>query len=61
MELSEESIAEFANIWKEQFGETLSRDRADMEAKLLLEFYYELSRPLPSEKEEKASHRKIVS
>ena len=60
MELSEESIAEFAKIWKEQFGETLTRDRAEMEAKLLLDFYWELSRPLPSEREESASRRKIV-
>lgn len=60
MELSEESIAEFAKIWKEQFGETLSRDRAEMEAKLLLDFYWELSRPLSSEKKDDTSRRKIV-
>lgn len=57
MELSEESIAEFAKIWKEQFGEVLTRDRTEMEAKLLLDFYWELSRPLPREK---ASRSKIV-
>lgn len=60
MELSEESIAEFAKIWKEQFGETLSRDHAAMEAERLLEFYYELSRPLPREKKEEHSRRKVV-
>lgn len=60
MELSEKSIAEFPKIWKEQFGETLTMDQAKMEGERLLEFYYELSRPLPSEKKEKTSRRKIV-
>lgn len=39
MDLSEESIQEFIEIYKQEFGEELSRDNAEDMAKKLLSLY----------------------
>jgi len=48
MELTEEDIREFAAIWKEEFGDSLSPADARHEASLLMELYSLLARPLPA-------------
>jgi hypothetical protein len=49
MELDERDINEFAEIWKQEFDEGLSAEEARHRASQLLELFWLLSRPLPSE------------
>ncbi len=49
MHLDEASLREFAEIWQEEFGETLSRDEARRQASRILELYALLYRPTPEE------------
>lgn len=43
MELTEEDIASFIAMWKEEFGDTLAPDVARQEAQRLLDFFAALS------------------
>ena len=56
MELNDEEIREFADIWKKEFNEDLTPDKARYNASRLLELFWLLTRPLPSETSE-ASHK----
>lgn len=49
MHLDEASLREFAEIWRQEFGETLSLDEARHHASRLLELYALLYRPTPEE------------
>jgi hypothetical protein len=49
MHLDEASLREFAEIWQEEFGETLSMDEARRQASRLLELYALLYRSTPEE------------
>lgn len=49
MHLDEASLREFAEIWQEEFGETISLDEARHQASRLLELYALLYRPTPEE------------
>jgi hypothetical protein len=50
MYLEDEDIREFSELWKKEFSETLSPDKARHHASLLLELYGLLARPLPEER-----------
>ena len=52
MAIREKDIREFMEIWKNDFGYELSMDDARAKASLLIHFYLELSKPLPSEMDE---------
>lgn len=52
MELSDEDIRAFADIWQSTFGETLTPDQARTEARRLLDFYAALAEALPDEEVE---------
>lgn len=52
MELTDDDIRAFADIWETQFGEKLTADQARTEAQRLLEFYAALAEPLPAEEED---------
>lgn len=39
MQLSNEALAEFVELWRQEFGEELSRDEARIRAERLLDFY----------------------
>jgi len=43
MELTEEDILSFIDMWKKAFGESLTRDQARYEAKRVLDFYLTLA------------------
>lgn len=47
MDLTEEDISEYVTLWKEEFGEDISRADARHSASQFLELYSLLSRPLP--------------
>ena len=47
--LSEADIQEFTEIWKREFGETLTPDQASFEARQLMELYGLLYQRLPRE------------
>ncbi len=49
MELGDQDIREFAEIWKQEFNEELAPDEARHHASQLLELYSLLAKPLPSE------------
>ena len=49
MHLDEASLREFAQIWQEEFGETLSIDEARRQASRILELCVLLYRPTPEE------------
>jgi len=49
MPLRAEDIEEFRQIYKEEFGETLSTEEARATASRVLHLYKVLARPLPSE------------
>lgn len=49
MELDEQDVREFAEIWKKEFNEDLSPDEARYHASQLLELFWLLVQPLPSE------------
>lgn len=46
MELGDDDIREFADLWKQEFGETLSQGDARYHASQLMELYAALARPL---------------
>lgn len=48
-DISDAEIARFVEIWKHEFGETITAERARVEAGLLLELYWQLAQLLPSE------------
>lgn len=56
MELTEEVVNEFAAIWKEEFGESLSPSDARHEASLLMELCSLLARPLPGAPSQSANN-----
>ena len=43
MNLDERDIEEFASIWREEFGETLSKEEARLHASQLMELYLVLA------------------
>lgn len=45
MQLSDEDIKEFAALWKEEFGEEISKDEARRNATQLLQLYSLLIHP----------------
>ncbi len=47
MHLDENDVAEFAQIWLEEFGEALSKEHARHHAKQLMELYLLLAEPPP--------------
>lgn len=49
MELSDEAITSFADIWEREFGERLAPDRARIEASNLMELAWLIVQPLPGE------------
>jgi hypothetical protein len=49
MDFSDERIADFIAIWKEEFGETLTPNQARIEATRLMELYLLLGEPLSGE------------
>ena len=49
MRLSEEAIQEFASLYKEEFGEELTKAEASEMAYRLMVLYEQLSKPLPDE------------
>jgi len=49
MDLDDADIREFADLWKQEFDETLSLDEARYQASLLMELYEALASPLPCE------------
>ncbi len=51
MDLDEQDIQEFREIWEHEFSEKLSLDAARHEAHLLLELYSALASPLPDEEQ----------
>ena len=59
MELSDDDIQAFADIWKQTFGETLTPDRARTEARRLLDFYAALAEPLPDEEVEEGEGARL--
>jgi len=46
MQLGDDDIREFTDLWKQEFGETLTKDEARHHASQLLELYALLARPL---------------
>lgn len=52
MDLEENDIAEFAELWKQEFNETISLDEARHCASQLLELYTILARPLPADRQQ---------
>lgn len=50
MPLSDEALEEFTQIYREEFGETLTRGEASELASRVLTLYKLLARPLPSER-----------
>jgi hypothetical protein len=50
MEIDEQDIREFTEIWKREFKEDLSPDEARSSATRLLELFWLLAQPLSSEK-----------
>lgn len=51
MKLSQEAIQEFAEIYKQEFGEEISLDEAEIMAGRVIEFVSLISRPPPTEDE----------
>ena len=49
MQLDDQDIREFIALWKEEFDEDLTLDEARHHASQLLELFWLLARPLPSE------------
>ena len=49
MDLSEESIQDFIDIWEKEFGERLTVGQAEIEAKNFLHLCWALYQPLPCE------------
>jgi hypothetical protein len=49
MDLTDEDITEFANIWEKEFGERLSIGQARIEANNLMELAWLVVQPLPGE------------
>jgi hypothetical protein len=49
MKLSDEDIAEFIKIWKEEFGEDITPDEARIEAYSFMRLCMLLVSPLPDE------------
>lgn len=47
MELTDDEIREFIELWTQEFGEELTPDEARHQASLLLQLYGCLARPLP--------------
>jgi hypothetical protein len=43
MQFKDEDIEEFIRVWKEEFGETISPDRARAEAQRLVDFFMALA------------------
>lgn len=51
MKLDAQDIQQFAHLWEQEFGETLTLEVAERQARLLLELYLTLARPLPANRE----------
>ena len=49
MQLDDDAIRAFADIWETEFGEKLTPSQARTEAERLLDFYAALAEPLPAE------------
>lgn len=49
MDLTDQDIREFADIWEKEFGERLTSGQAKIEAQSLLELAWLVVRPLPRE------------
>ena len=49
MQLQDDDIREFSDLWKEEFNEILTISKAREYASLLLELYWLLAQPLPGE------------
>ena len=52
MQLQEEDIREFVQLWKEEFDEALSMEQARQHASGLMELYALLAKPLPQTQRE---------
>ncbi len=52
MKLKDDDIAEFRNLWQQEFGEPLSPADAHVRASQLLELYVVLARPFPKPEHE---------
>jgi hypothetical protein len=51
--LSNQAIAEFKQVWKEQFGDDISDERADLEGTKLVQFMKLIYKPIPKDKHKK--------
>ena len=49
MELTEEDLREFSRLWREEFHEEITPEDARAVASSLVELYWVLARPLPTE------------
>lgn len=54
MQLSDDDLREFCEIWKQEFGEELTPAEARHHASQLLELYMLLAEPLPAERSVRA-------
>jgi hypothetical protein len=52
MQLTDDDLEEFIKLWREEFHEEISMEEARKRGTELIELYWLLSRPLPSELEE---------
>ena len=50
MQLKDEDVREFQEIWKKHFGEEISEGYAQVRANQVMQLFLQLARPLPSEK-----------
>jgi hypothetical protein len=55
MELTDEELQEFRDIWKRTFKEDISAGDARQRASEIIELYGQLAKPLPSERGLRAS------
>ena len=47
--MSSEAVQEFAKIWAEEVGETITYERAEFEARRLIELFWLLAQAYPGE------------
>jgi hypothetical protein len=53
VQFTDEDIQEFIEVWKEEFGETITEDRARAEVQRLIDFFQALTRAFPRGLEDK--------
>jgi hypothetical protein len=54
MELSEQDVEEFRRTWQKEFWEVITREKALLEARKLLELYVLLAKPVPGKRKQPA-------